>query len=146
RNIYPFFTRIATFRKTRFAFMAFADSTIMMDKSREMLLSWFAGGPDFDPAPFIIRAIRRAIGKTGSKHVVFVGGSGGGLAALRLSAMMPGSLAYLHEGTTNIAHSSPVSVSRYFERIWPGWSQEQLLHALPERFDMVRYYRAAQPM
>lgn len=145
RNIYPLFARISTFRPTNHAFMAFADPTILMDSSREMRLSWFAGGPGFDPALFIIRAIRKALGKTGAKYVVFVGGSGGGLAALRLSSMMPESLAYVHEGTTNIANSIPKSVDKYFTTAWPGWNREQLLQALPERFDMVRYYQSAQP-
>lgn len=145
RNIYPLFARVSTFRPTNHAFMAFADPTILLDASREMRLAWFAGGPAFDPTHFIVRAIRKAMGKTGSKHVVFVGGSGGGLAALRLSAMMPGSLAYLHEGTTNIANSLPKSVAKYFSVAWPGWDQAQLLHGLPERFDMARYYRSAQP-
>ncbi|WP_417368040.1 hypothetical protein [Glutamicibacter arilaitensis] len=145
RNIYPLFSRVSTFRKSKHAFMAFADPTILMDKNREMRLSWFLGGPDFDPAHAIIKAIRKAQGKTGAKHIVFVGGSGGGLPALRLASMIPGSLAYLHEGTTNIGQSIPVSVAKYFNVAWPGWDQEKLLHALPERFDMVRHYRSAQP-
>lgn len=99
----------------------------------------------FDPASYILRAIRRALGKIGAKHVVFVRGSGGGLVALRLSAMWPGSLAYVHEGTTNIALSIRRSVHRYFNTVWEGWDQHQRLEAFPERFDMVRRYRASQP-
>lgn len=145
KNIYPLFARVSTFRRSAPAFMAFADPTIMLDSKREMLLSWFLGGPDFDPAPLILQAIRRAQGKTGAKHIVFVGGSGGGHPALRLSAMVPGSMAYVHEGATNIARSLPSSVDRYFEKAWAGWDQKALLHALPERFDMVRHYERSQP-
>lgn len=145
KNIYPLFARVSTFRRRVPAVMAFADPTILLDPNREMLLSWFLGGPDFDPAPLILQAIRRAQGKTGAKRVIFVGGSGGGHPALRLSAMLPGSMAYVHEGATNIARSLPTSVSRYFRTVWPGWDQEMLLRAFPERFDMVRHYRRFQP-
>lgn len=142
KNIYPLFARVATFRSYRApAFMAFADPTIPMDPSGEMLLSWFLGGPGFDPADSILRALRKAQGKTGAKHVVFVGGSGGGFPALRMSSMVPGSMAYLHEGTTSIARTLPAPSERYFSKIWPGWDQEQLISAFPERFDMVRHYR-----
>lgn len=142
KNIYPMFARVATFRASRTpAFMAFADPTIPMDPNRELLLGWFLGGPGFDPAFPIIQAIRKAQGKTGAKHVVFVGGSGGGFAALRLSSMVPGSMAYLHEGTTSIAQALPVQSERYFSTAWPGWDVEKLLDAFPERFDMVRHYR-----
>lgn len=145
KNIYPLFARIATFRQGTGPFMAFADPTIMMDKSRNMRLSWFLGGPGFDPTHAIVRAIRRAQGKTGAKHIVLVGGSGGGFAALRVASMIPGSLAYLHEGTTNMAKSIPTSVDRYFDTIWPDWNKDQLLQAFPERFDMVRHYTSSRP-
>lgn len=145
KNIYPLFNRVATFRGKVPAVMAFADPTINMDPGREVLLAWFLGGPDLDPAPLVLQAIRRAQGRTGAKHIVFVGGSGGGFPALRMSAMIPGSMAYIHEGTTSIARTLPVSSTRYFSKIWPGWDQQQLIHAFPERFDMVRHYRSYQP-
>lgn len=142
---HPLFWRVSTFRRPEPAFMAFADPTIGADPTRKMLLAWFLGTPDLDPAPLILQAIRRAQGKTGAKHVVFVGGSGGGLPALRLSSMLPGSMAYIHEGATNVARSIPASVARYFETAWPGWDQEQLIRAFPDRFDMVRHYQRSQP-
>lgn len=145
RNFYPRFSRVATFRARVPAFMSFADPTLTLDPSREMLLSWYLGGPDFDPSAAILRAIEKAKGKTGAKHVVFVGGSGGGFPALRLSAMLPGSLAYLHEGTTDINKSIPVSVARYFSKIWPGHDQEKLLAEMPERFNMVKHYEDTNP-
>lgn len=145
KNIYPFFNRVTTFRGKVPAFIAFADPTILMDPARDLRLGWFIGGAGFDPAAHILQVIRRAQGRTGAKHIVFVGGSGGGFAALRLSAMVPGSLAYVHEGATNIAQSLPRSVAQYFGVAWPGWDQAALLDALPERFDMVRHYRTFRP-
>lgn len=146
KNIYPLFARVATFRANRTpAFMAFADPTILMDPDREVLLAWLLGNPDLDPAPLVLQAIRKAQGKTGAKHVVFVGGSGGGFPALRMASMVPGSMAYLHEGTTSIARTLPVSSERYFSKLWPGWDREKLIHAFPHRFDMVRHYKQFQP-
>lgn len=142
----PYFTRVATFRGKAPAFLAFADPSIGLDPSRQMRLAWFLGGPDFDPAAAVLQVVRRAQGRTGAKHVVFVGGSGGGFAALRLAAMVPGSMAYLHEGTTNIAASVPASVDRYFETVWPGWGRDRLLHAFPSHFDMVRHYQRHRPL
>lgn len=142
KNIYPLFARVATFRALKSpAFMSFADPTVLMDPDRELLLSWFLGSPELDPAPLMLRAIRRAQGKTGAKHVVFVGGSGGGFPALRMSSLVPGSMAYLHEGTTSISRTLPAVSERYFSKLWPGWDQEQLIRAFPQRFDMVRHYR-----
>lgn len=145
KNRYPLFQRVATFRNAVPAVIAFADPTIKMDHNREMLLSWYLGGPGFDPLPLILRAIRRAQGKTAAKHVAFVGGSGGGFAALRASAMLPGSMAYVQDPQTAIAPYIPSVVDTYFSTVWPGWDKGQLIDAFPERFDMVQHYRYAAP-
>lgn len=42
---------------------------------------------------------------------------------------------------TNVAKYSPRVVRDYFSTMWPGWDQDKLLEAFPERFDMVRHYR-----
>lgn len=145
RNFYPRFSRVSSMKNRVPALMAFADPTLLMDPSSKMLLSWYLGGPGFDPAAPILKAIRKAQGKTGAKHVAFVGGSGGGLTALRMSALLPGSMAFIQDAATNIAHSNPRTVAHYFSTIWPGWDQEKLLQGLPERFDMVRHYASFSP-
>lgn len=145
RNMYPRFERVQSLRKVAPALIAFADPTIMVDRSREMLLSWYLGGPGWDPMNEITKVIRKAMGKTGSKRVVFVGGSGGGYAALRASAMTPGSLAFVQAPQTSIARYIPHVVKTYLDVVWPGWPQKELLEAFPERFDMVRHYQMRQP-
>lgn len=145
KKVYPMFWRVSTFRKVDPALLAFADPTILLDSTQEMRLAWFLGGPDFDPAPLALRVIREAQRRIGAKHVVFVGGSGGGLPALRLSSLMPGSMAYVHEGATNVARSIPRSVERYFSCAWKGWNQDELIQGFPERFNMVRHYEKASP-
>lgn len=145
KNIYPMFPRVASMRNKGPAHMAFADPTLMLDKSREMLLSWYLGGQGWDPLPLILRVVRKAKGKTQAKHIAFIGGSGGGFAALRASAMLPGSMAFVQEPQTDLRRYSPAPVEKYFRAAWPAWDQNSLIQALPERFDMVRHYRDTRP-
>lgn len=142
RPVYPRFERVASLRKKTRAMMAFADPTILVDDTRKMSLSWYLGGPGWDPIPPILRAVRRAQGKTGAKHVAFVGGSGGGYAALRASALVPGSMAFVQDPQTKISAYYPASVTAYTDAVWPGWARGELLAAFPDRFDMVEHYRS----
>lgn len=145
KNFYPKFARVSSMRRRAPAMMAFADPTLRVDAKEQMLLSWYLGAPGFDPALPILKAIKKAQGKTGAKHVAFIGGSGGGFAALRLSSMVPGSLAFIQEPQTNIANYIESVVTRYFDNAWPGWDRQQLLSAFPERFDMTRHYAQKHP-
>lgn len=145
KPVYPRFERVASLRRRTKAMMAFADPTIMKDPDRTIVSSWFLGGPGWDPLGPILRSIRRAQGKTGAKHVAFVGGSGGGFAALRASAQVPGSMAFVQDPQTNLAVHNPVNVEKYFDVIWPGYDMDATLRAMPERFDMVRYYSNFAP-
>lgn len=145
KNFYPRFARVSSMRNRVPGLMAFADPTLLLDPELEMRLSWYLGGPALDPARLILTAVRKAQGKTGAKHVAFVGGSGGGFAALRMSAMVPGSLAFVQEPQTNIGNYIPHVVDTYFEKSWPGWDGRKLIEAFPDRFDMVRYYRETLP-
>ncbi|WP_344355691.1 hypothetical protein [Brachybacterium phenoliresistens] len=145
KNIYPMFTRVSSMRGKAKAFMSFADPTLLVDHSREMLLSWHLGGPGWDPIPAVLRVIRRAQRKTGARHIAFLGGSGGGYAALRASAAVPGSMAFVQEPQTTIAKYLPPVVARYFDTVWGDWDAQKLMEAFPERFDMVRHYAAARP-
>ena len=140
RNFYPKFQRVSTFRGAVNSLLAFSDPTLSLRISEDILLAWYLGWPGFDPTDAIVRTINRAQGKTGARRVILVAGSGGGFPALRISAKIPGSLAVIHAGATNIARSRPRSVARYFEAYWPGWNKDQLIEAFPERFNMVDYY------
>lgn len=142
-NFYPRFERVASMRKNFPAIIAFADPTVRL--SEPMLLSWYLGGPAWDPFDEIDIVIRAAMRKAGAKRVVFIGGSGGGFAALRASSRHPGSMAFVQSPQTDIRRYIPSVVNLYFETMWPGWDQAQLLEAFPERFDMVRHYQKKRP-
>lgn len=145
KNIHPLFPRVTSLRHKADNMMSIADPTILADKNREMLLSWYLGGPGWDPLRWIINAVRKAQGRTGAQHVAFLGGSGGGFAALRASAIVPGSMAFIQDPQTAIEKYIPRVVGRYFKTVWPGWDQRTLMAAFPERFDMVRYYTESLP-
>ena len=142
---YPVFTRIKSLKSKAPAMMSFADPTMLVDPDRKMMLSWFLGGPGWDPLPTILTVIRKAMRKCGAKHIAFVGGSGGGFAALRASAMVPGSMAFVQDPQVTIAKYSTRVVETYFDTVWKGWSHRSLMNAFPERFDMARHYRTTQP-
>ncbi|MFK0083862.1 hypothetical protein [Glutamicibacter sp. NPDC090743] len=145
RNFYPRFERVNSLRTKTKALVAFADPTLNSDPEKNMLLSWFLGGPGWDPAIAMLKVVEKAQRKVGAKHVAFVGGSGGGFAALRLSAMVPGSLAFVQDPQTVINSYLPKVVNRYFRTVWPGWNPELLAEAFPERFDMVSHYQELRP-
>lgn len=145
RNFYPRFERVRSLRSLVPAFINFADPTMQLENGSGMLLSWYLGGPGWDPLFEISKVIRKAMGKSGAKHVAFVGGSGGGYAALRASTLFPGSLAYVQEPQTSLALYIPSVVEKYFQTVWPGWNQKSLLEAFPERFDMNELYRVSSP-
>ena len=142
---YPVFTRVKSLAAKAPAMMSFADPTMLVDDERKMMLSWYLGGPGWDPLPSIITVIRKAMGKCGAKQVAFLGGSGGGFAALRASAMIPGSLAFIQDPQVTIAKYSTRVVQTYFDTVWKGWNARSLLSAFPERFDMAQHYRVSQP-
>lgn len=145
KHAYPRFERVASLRKTAKASIAFADPTILASASSAMRLSWYLGGEEWDPMPAILRVIEKSHGKTGALHVAFVGGSGGGFAALRASAMVPGSMAFVQDPQTRILDYHPGPVGRYFETMWPGYEKESVVELYPERFDMAHHYAAKRP-
>lgn len=145
KNIYPMFARVKSLKNKAPAMMSFADPTMLVDDKREMLLSWYLGGPGWDPMPAILAVIRKAQGKCGAKHIAFLGGSGGGFAALRASAMVRGSMAFVQDPQTDLARYSKRVTDKYFTTVWKNWSRSSLISAFPDRFDMVRHYRASQP-
>jgi len=142
---YPRFERVRSLENTFPAHIAFADPTLRLDKRQKMLLSWYLGGPGWDPMDDILKVVARAKGRTGDRHVLLIGGSGGGLAALRISAHIPGSLAYVQAPATDIHNCFPTAKKNYFGTVWPGWDMEQLLDAFPERFNMQTFYRRRRP-
>lgn len=139
KDCYPRFERVSSLKRRSSTFISFADPTWHLNT--EMQLSWFLGGPAWDALDPIEGVIRRALLFTGASRVVFVGGSGGGFAALRASLRFPGSLAYVQSPQTVITRYVPSVVEMYFASVW-GKDKHEVASSLPHRFDLVALYAA----
>lgn len=139
RDTYPRFERVNSLHKRSSTFISFADPTWYLNPS--MNLSWFLGGPSWDALDPIEYVVRRALEVTGATSVVFVGGSGGGFAALRIGVRFPGSLAYVQSPQTVVTRYLPSTVDLYFQSVW-GAPKSDVVKRAPHKFDLTGLYRA----
>jgi len=142
---YPMFWRISSLSHKTGAFLAFTDPTRLQGGENDILVSWFLGKEGWDPQSVILNVVESAMKVCGAKRVMFVGGSGGGFAALRASAAVSGSCAFVQDATVGLEKHNPKIVETYFRKAWPGWNQEKLLNAFPELFSMTLHYRRRVP-
>lgn len=142
---YPSFWRISTMRDRVDAFMAFADPSLQLSDNEKFGLAWYSGGPGWDPLLQLASVVRQAMQYIGATRVMFLGGSGGGFASMRLATMFPGSIAFAQDPQTSVAHYHPVHQQRLVEACWPGWALEDVLTQHPERFDLRYLYRETEP-
>lgn len=138
KDRYPRFDRVQTTNRMNVPFMSFADPTLALDKT--MLLAWFLGGEQWDPINDIVSLVLNAVRKSGSKRVVFIGGSGGGFAALRVSKEIPGSMAFVFSPQTDITRYIPGVVEKYFAVAWPKTSMADAIANDPRRFSLIEQY------
>ncbi len=143
RHSYPRFERIQSLRGDSPGLLAFADPTLLYKKG--LLLTWYVGGPGWDPAQEMAEIVRQAMAVCGATHVLFVGGSGGGHAALRLSAMMENSTAFVQSPTTDIEKSIAGTVDQYFRTVWPGRERRHVIESHATRFSIPALYSATHP-
>lgn len=80
--------------------MYFTDPTLWMDE--KIQLAWYAGWPGTDVQQHIANWIIRAAEETGSNRIVILGSSGGGFAALQISALVSGSICLPFNPSTHI--------------------------------------------
>lgn len=139
RDAYPRFERVNSLNKRSTTFLSFADPTWYLNP--RMNLSWFLGGPDWDALDPIENVVRQALAATGATSVVFVGGSGGGFAALRIGVRFPGSLAYVQSPQTVVTRYLPSTVELYFQSVW-GEAKSDVVRRTPHKFDLTGLYRA----
>lgn len=142
---YPMFWRISSLRERTGAFLAFTDPTRLQGGEHDILVSWFLGKEGWDPLAVILNVVDSAMKTCGAKRVMFVGGSGGGFAALRASASVPGSCAFVQDATVGLEKHNPKIVDTYFKKAWPGWNKDKLLSAFPELFSMTLLYMRRVP-
>lgn len=107
--------------------MFFSDPTLWMDESIQ--LGWFAGWPGSNVQRDIAGWITAAANALGCETVMLLGSSGGGFAALQVSALIPGSLCLPFNPTTHI------------HKYWVNGDPN--LHGTERKFIEVAYPHAA---
>lgn len=139
---YPRYERARTFMKTDASFACIADSTI---QDTDLLLAWYLGDQKHDPMDFIDVTVSRAMKKIGASRVIFVGGSGGGYAALRAALRTPNGHAFLESPRIFLDTAAERSMRLYLKQFWRGKTVPELQKLDPERFDSYRSQIAEAP-
>lgn len=142
---YPSFWRVMSMRHRVPAFMAIADPTLQLSDDEAFGLAWYTGGPGWDPMPQLARIVQQAMDHVGAKRVMFLGGSGGGFASLRLATLFPGSMAFAQDPQTAVIDYSPVHQNRLMRAAWNGADREAVIAEHPDRFDVRHVYSTQEP-
>lgn len=142
---YPSYWRITSMRNRVPAFLSFADPTLQLGDDELFGLAWYSGGPGWDPLPQIANIVRQAMEHVGASRVMFLGGSGGGFASLRLATFFPGSIAFVMDPQTSVIDYNPIHQKRLMREVWSGQDREVVIPSHPDRFDVRHVYRTQDP-
>lgn len=119
----PRFERFRTLRDYPASSLYVGDPALW--NSEDLELAWFTGWSGYDFYPVLAQMITATASAIGAEHVIINGGSGGGFAALQVSALVPGSVA--------VAYNPQTSIYRYLHPRWPHMPQKRYLrHVWPE--------------
>ncbi|PJX24124.1 hypothetical protein CAP48_11510 [Advenella sp. S44] len=92
------------------------DPTLYLSES--LNLAWYLGSKELPVQSIIVRTLQKIISQENPSRVIFVGGSGGGFAAMYYASFFPGSLALPWNPQTDIFNFIPESVSAYLYSAW----------------------------
>lgn len=141
RDRYPRYDRISTSVRAGQSFVSFADPTVAINDT--LTLGWFTGTQAWDPTQTILDVIAAVAGAGEAPQTVLLGGSGGGYASLRFSAMIPGSHAFVFSPQTSVAKYRGGHFSALLEAAY-GISGEgaasQAYEQHPGRFEVLSTY------
>lgn len=98
----PRFEWLKSLLNTEYSAFYLSDPTLRVRE--DLQLAWYTGSAELDLYPILAEWARRAADAVGAKGVLFVGSSGGGLAALQVSTYVPGSMALPFSCQTSIAN------------------------------------------
>jgi len=118
--------------------LAVADPTL--DLSGSMRLGWYLGTEAMDLVPRVAGAIQRTARALGVKHIVLVGSSGGGFAALQVGAFLPRSVVVAMSPQTDLRAYSPRLVNA---AIGPAFGNPTLSEVSVEPFRLSAAERFA---
>lgn len=137
---YPQFRRVRSLSGKSSALLSFADPTLQYSDENDFRIGWYVGGKDWDPLIDIARVVRAAQLKLRAEHVMFVGSSAGGHAALRIAAQFPGSLAFVMDPQTDVGKYYAPARDRVLRHGWPASDVAETLRTFPTRFDLLQLY------
>lgn len=101
--------------------LAISDPSLTLDDSKELILSWFMGSARQPYLQFFIeRVIRRVKEITNTPRLIFMGGSGGGFAALEMSRRFGNSVVLAMNPQTSLSTYYPRLVREYLNICWDG--------------------------
>ncbi|MET4136817.1 hypothetical protein [Pseudarthrobacter sp. PvP090] len=98
----PRFEWLKSMLKTGYSALYLSDPTLSLRDDLE--LAWYTGSAGFDLYPVLADWACEAADAVGAKGIIFLGSSGGGLAALQISTYIPGSMALPFSCQTSIAN------------------------------------------
>lgn len=122
RYAVPRFERLATLSSLSCSSVYFSDPNLGLHD--ELELAWFQGGPGTHILSTAAQICRRLQCAFAARSTIHTGSSGGGFAALRVSAKMPDSVAVVFNPQTSIGAylaggSSYASQRSYVKYVWP---------------------------
>lgn len=122
KTVLPRFERVRTMNNYPVSGMWFADPALWRDE--KLSLSWYTGWDGFDAQQLIADWSMLAAAEIGANRIIFTGASGGGFAALQISALVPGSLALAFNPQTSIygylADNQYWGPQKYYlKTVWP---------------------------
>lgn len=142
---YPHFRRVESMRNRVDALLCIADPTLRVSSSEDFRLAWYVGSEDWDPTEELAAVVRQAMQHVGASRVMFLGGSGGGFASLRLATLFPGSMAFVQDPQIEVAKYYQAHRERLFTAAWPSWQQDDAFKTFPHRFNMTHHYVDRNP-
>jgi pimeloyl-ACP methyl ester carboxylesterase len=98
----PRFEWLKSLLKTEYSALYLSDPTLHLREDLE--LAWYTGSADLDLYPILAEWACRAADAVRAKGIIFLGSSGGGMAALQTATHIPGSMALAFSCQTSIAN------------------------------------------
>lgn len=134
----PRFEWMRSLRNTEYSSMYFSDPCLELDEKLE--LAWYTGWKDYDLYPVIAEWIIKAAQAIRASRILILGSSGGGLAALQVSALIQGSMALPFSCQTAISSykvdGTRIGAQRsYLRAVMPHLSPEVALEKLEPGID-----------
>lgn len=121
-----------------------SDPTLELDD--RLTLGWFIGTEEFDLHKGAAELILETAHNIGASRIVTVGSSGGGFAALAVSAHVPGSVGLAFSPSTTIDRVTPGHTANFLKAAFPRIESYADLHAAwPHRVSLEDIYSRDRP-